>query len=59
MPLQRRPKFERSNEPRGRLQVQPRDLAILADIADYRFLDAEQILALHPGSLRNTHDGKT
>jgi hypothetical protein len=28
----------------------------LSDIADYRFLDAEQILALHPGSLRNTQN---
>lgn len=49
-------KFVRSKEPPGQLRIQPRDLAILADIADYRFLDAEQILALHPGSLRNVQN---
>jgi len=54
MALQRFKKFERSKELSKKLVIQPRDLAILSDVADYRFLDAEQILALHPGSLRNT-----
>jgi len=54
MTLHRRKKFVRSKESLERIVIQPRDLAIITDIADYRFLDTEQILALHPGSLRNT-----
>ena len=46
--------FVRSKQPLVRLRIQPRDLEILADIAEYRFLDFQQILALHPASLRNT-----
>ena len=35
------------------LQLQPRDIALLRDVADFRFLNTEQVLALHPGGKRN------
>jgi hypothetical protein len=45
-------KFERAKvaDP---LQLQPRDIALLRDVADFRFLNTGQILALHPGGQRN------
>jgi hypothetical protein len=35
------------------LKLQPRDIALLRDVADFRFLNSEQVLALHEGSRRN------
>jgi len=35
------------------LKLQPRDIALLRDVADFRFLNTEQILTLHEGSRRN------
>ena len=35
------------------LQLQPRDITLLRDVADFRFLNTEQVLALHEGSRRN------
>lgn len=35
------------------LKLQPRDIALLRDVADFRFLNTEQILTLHTGSRRN------
>jgi len=35
------------------LKLQPRDNALLRDVADFRFLNTEQVLALHPGGKRN------
>lgn len=35
------------------LRLQPRDIALLRDVADFRFLNSEQVLALHSGSRRN------
>lgn len=35
------------------LKLQPRDIALLRDVADFRFLNTEQILALHKGGKRN------
>ncbi len=47
----RRRKFVRSvPDP---LKLQPRDLAILQDVAEFRFLNSPQILALHEGGKRN------
>lgn len=46
-------KFVRSKEPPRQFRIQPRDVEILAHIAEYRFLDTDQLLALHPGSPRN------
>lgn len=47
----RRKKFVRSvPDP---LKLQPRDLAILQDVAEFRFLNTPQILALHQGGKRN------
>lgn len=41
--------FKRTNKkPSKRLQLQPRDIEILKSLAEYRFLDSQQILALHP-----------
>ena len=53
MPVHRHKKFERSKEPPGQLRIQPRDLELLRDIAEYQFLDMEQILALYGGGMRN------
>ncbi len=52
MALQRHKKFERSKEPPVNLRIQPRDLELLRDVSDYRFLDTGQILALHQGGKR-------
>ena len=35
------------------LKLQPRDTALLRDVAEYRFLNTEQLVALHEGSPRN------
>ena len=35
------------------LKLQPRDITLLRDVADFRFLNTEQVLALHEGSRRN------
>ena len=53
MPVHRNKKFVRSEKPPGNLHIQPRDLDILRDLAEYRFLSMEQILALHGGGMRN------
>ncbi len=53
MPVHRHKKFERSKEPPENVRIQPRDLELLRDIAEYRFLDTQQILALYPTSPRN------
>ena len=44
------PKFKRSSRPpKKKIVIQPRDIEIFKDLADYRFLDARQIELLHPG----------
>lgn len=53
MPQFRHKKFVRSGEPPEAFRIQPRDHEILRDLADYRFLSTEQILALYPSSPRN------
>lgn len=45
-------KFERA-EVADPLKLQPRDIALLRDVGDFRFLNTEQIFALHPGGKRN------
>src|SRR3989338_3093029 len=35
------------------LKLQPRDITLLRDVADFRFINTEQILTLHTGSRRN------
>lgn len=52
MPKPRLKKFERAvvADP---LKLQPRDIALLRDVGDFRFLNTEQIFALHPGGKRN------
>ncbi len=52
MPIPRRKKFVRS-EDRDPLKLTARDTAILRDAAEYRFLNSEQLLALHEGGRRN------
>lgn len=54
MPKHIHKRFVRSEMPPGPLRIQPRDVALLQDLASYRFLNTEQILALHPGGMRNT-----
>ncbi len=53
MPPHRHRKFVRSKEPPGQLRIQPRDEELFRDLASYRFLDTEQIFALHPAGERN------
>jgi len=53
MTLHQHKKFVRSKEPPVNLRIQPRDYELLADVADYRFLDTQQILALQQGGERN------
>jgi hypothetical protein len=53
MPVHQNKKFVRSEKPPGNLHIQPRDLDILRDLAEYRFSSMEQILALHGGGMRN------
>lgn len=43
-------KFIRSETTPGRLRIQPRDAALIRDLASFRFLNTAQILALHAGS---------
>lgn len=52
MPRPRLKKFKRADiaDP---LELQPRDLALLRDVAEFRFLNTRQILALHQGGERN------
>ncbi len=45
-------KFDRG-EVTDPLQLTPRDVALLRDVAEFRFLNTPQILALHPGGERN------
>ena len=47
-----RQKFVRG-EATDPLKIQPRDTALLRDVAEYRFLNTGQLLALHEGSRRN------
>ena len=44
--------FERA-EVADPLKLQPRDIALLRDVGEFRFLNTEQIFALHPGGKRN------
>jgi len=44
--------FERQ-EVADPLRLQPRDIALLRDVAEFRFVNTEQVLALHMGSRRN------
>lgn len=46
-------KFVRSAAASGQLRIQPRDVALIKDVASFHFLNSAQILALHPGSRRN------
>jgi hypothetical protein len=46
-------KFKREKDAFSGMQIQPRDIEILKDLADYRFLNTEQIIALHGESHRN------
>ena len=52
MPKPRLKKFERA-EVADPLKLQPRDIALLRDVAEFRFLNTPQIFALHPGGKRN------
>lgn len=52
MPNPRRQKFVRGGTA-DPLKLQPRDIALLRDMAEFRFLNTPQILALHPGGRRN------
>ena len=54
MPKHTHKRYIRSERPPGPLRIQPRDRALLQDLASYRFLNTEQILALHAGGMRNT-----
>ena len=53
MPEQKRKKFVRGGVQSGRLRIQPLDLALLTDLAEFRFLNTGQIAALHRRGLRN------
>ena len=48
-----RPKLFQRLEVADPLKLQPRDITLLRDVADFRFLNTEQVLALHSGSRRN------
>lgn len=52
MPKPIRKKFSRTGTT-PRLTLQPRDIAFLRDVSEFRFLNTEQLLALHGGSRRN------
>ena len=52
MPNPRKQKFVRGI-PADPLKLQPRDIALLCDVAEFRFLNTPQILALHSGGKRN------
>lgn len=51
MATSRRKKFVRSDD-RDPLRLMPRDIALLRDVAEYRFLNTEQLVSLHEGSDR-------
>ena len=53
MPKHIRKLFVRGEPTSGRLQIQPLDLAMLRDIAEYRLMNSEQLGALHHRGLRN------
>ncbi len=53
MSEQKRKKFVRGGVQSGRLRIQPLDLALLTDLAEFRFLNTGQIAALHRRGLRN------
>ncbi len=53
MPKHTSKKFVRSPDNGGRLRIQPSDVALLRDLSEYRFLNTEQVLALHHRGLRN------
>jgi len=46
-------RFKRERNAFPGMRIQPRDIEILKSLADYRFLDTVQIMALHPGGERN------
>lgn len=48
-----RKKFVRTDAPPENFRIQPRDRQLLEDVAEYRFLDMGQILALYEGGERN------
>ena len=50
-PKPRSKKFVR-NQSADPFQLQPRDIALLRDVAEFRFANSEQLLALHEGSKR-------
>ncbi len=50
MPKPRRKTFVRGEA--DPLKIQPRDLALLHDVAEFRFLNTEQLASLHKGSPR-------
>ena len=52
MPKTYRPRFARSGET-DPLKLTSRDLELIRDVAEFRFLNTEQLLALHEGSQRN------
>ena len=52
MPNPRKQKFVRGS-PADPLKLQPRDISLLCDVAEFRFLNTPQILALHSGGKRN------
>ena len=53
MPKHAKEKFIRDEAMSGRLQIQPHDLAILRNVAEYRLMNTEQIASLHHRGLRN------
>ncbi len=53
MPKHTRKKFVRDESTSGRLRIAPSDAALLKSVADYRFMNTEQIAALHHRGLRN------
>jgi hypothetical protein len=53
MPKHVHKRLTRSQTPPGQLRIQPRDAALLRNLASFRFLNTEHILALHPGGMRN------
>ena len=53
MPKHAKEKFVRDESASGRLQIQPHDLAILKDVAEFRLMNTEQIALLHHRGLRN------
>ena len=52
MPIMRRQKFIRGEET-DPLKLTSRDTALLRDVFEFRFLNTDQLLALHEGGRRN------